>query len=198
MNKDYIMHDVALDYFNRGLLEIATSGYASDLGLVTKWMIIGSFDNFNGQGHDRFYPPEKEIALQATYSGVNDKTIKWKEHINPDYLGKIDLLTVLKDTEYVCAYAMVMVESPEEKDVQFRVGSNDQIKIWLNQKEIWNWNNPSGRLLEFDEDIIPVSLPSGKSQILLKVSNLGGNWGFCFRITDSEGYRIPNLKYSLR
>jgi hypothetical protein len=104
----------------------------------------------------------------------------------------------LEDVEYVCAYAMVMVESPKKKAVQFRVGSNDQIKIWLNQKEIWNWNNPSGRLLEFDEDIIPVSLPKGKSQILLKVSNLGGKWGFCFRITDSDGYRIPDLKYLLK
>jgi hypothetical protein len=198
MNKDYILHDVALDYLNRGIGKIATSGYASDLGLVTSWLMIGSFDNTANKGHDFIYPPEKEFNLEASYTGINDEPVKWQEHHNPEYLGMIDLLTIFKHIGFVSAYASVWVESPAAKEVQFRVGSNDQIKIWLNGKVIWNWDNPSGRLVVLDNDIIPVTLPAGKSRILLKISNMGGNWGFCFRISDDAGKRIPDLKYSIK
>jgi hypothetical protein len=160
--------------------------------------MIGSFDNTANKGHDLTYPPEKEFDLQASYRGVNNEPVAWKKHHNPQYLGMIDFLTIFKHIGYVSAYASVWVESPDRKEVQFRIGSNDQIKLWLNEKEIWNWDNPSGRLVRLDEDIVPVTLPAGKSRILLKVSNMGGNWGFCFRISDEAGNRIPDLKYSLK
>ena len=198
MNKDYILHDVALDYLDRGLGKIASSGYASDLGLVTSWLMIGSFDNTANKGHDFAYPPEKEFDPEASYIGMNNESVKWKEHHNPEYLGMIDLLTIFRHIGFVSAYASVCVESPAKQAVQFRAGSNDQLKIWLNGKDIWNWDNPSGRLVRFDDDIIPITLPEGKSHILLKVSNMGGNWGFCFRISDAAGNRIPDLKYSIK
>jgi hypothetical protein len=197
MNKDYIMHDVALDYLDRGIGKIATADYAFDLGLVTSWHMIGSFYNTANKGHGFMYPPEKEFDPRASYIGINNEKVKWQEHHNPDFLGLIDLLTIFKHIGFVSAYATVVVESPAEKKVQFRVGSNDQIKIWLNGREIWNWDNPSGRLVGLDDDIVPVTLPAGNSRILLKVSNMGGNWGFCFRITDEQGNRIPDLKYTL-
>jgi len=197
MNKDYILHDVAVDYLNRGIGKIATSAYAADLGLITDWMLLGPFDNRGNAGHDHRYPPEQEIDLSGVYAGINNETVKWREHHNPEYLGKIDLLPLFEHNSQVCAYAMTTVETPTAKEVQFRVGSNDLVKVWLNGEQIWNWDKPSGRLVSLDDDVIPVTLPAGKSSILLKISNLGGNWGFCFRITDAEGNRIPELKYSL-
>ena len=198
MNKDYILHDVALDYLNRGLGRITTTAYAGDLGLVSSWMIIGPFDNSGDKTHDTVYPPEKEIDFAKSYTGKNGKKIQWKEHHNPEYLGKIDLVSIFNDVGNVSAYAAVTVNSPEQKEVQFRIGSNDLVKVWLNGKEIWNWNDPSGRLVTLDDDIVNVTLPKGESQILLKVSNLGGNWGFCFRITDDKGNKIQGLHYKLR
>ncbi len=198
MNKDYILHDVAVDYLNHGIGKISASANAVNLGLITDWMVIGPFDNIGSKGHDHVYPPETETDLTATYSGVNGEPVKWQEHQNPKYLGKIDFLPIFKNTEYVCAYAAVNVKAAEKQKVQFRVGSNDLVKIWLNGKQVWNWNNPSGRIISLDNDIIPVTLPAGRSRILLKVSNLGGNWGFCFRITDNKGDRIPGLDFSAR
>ena len=121
-----------------------------------------------------------------------------QEHRNPEYFDKIDFLPFFKQVCQVCAYAAVTVESSQKRKVQIRLGSNDSVKMWLNGKEIWNWDNPSGRGVIFDDDVVPVTLPAGKSQILLKISNLGDNWGFCFRITDEHENRIPELKYSLQ
>ncbi len=195
MNKDYILPEVALEYLRKGLGELATELYASDLGLVTHWMLIGPFDNVGNLGHDKVYPPEVEMDLAKTYVGANGEPIKWQEHKNPDWIGTIDFLQIFKQTGYVCAYAAAVVESPKKQKVQIRLGSNDSIKMWLNGKEVWNLNK--GRVLGLDDDIVPVTLPAGKSKILLKICNRGANWGFCFRISDEKGNRIPGLKFSL-
>ena len=183
MNKDYILRDVALDYLGHelGKGKVATSESNADLGLVNSWMLIGPFDNTENKGHDTVYPPEKDINFTATYAGVNSVKVKWEEHHNPEFLGKIDFLTIFKHVGKVCAYAAVTVESPEKQEVQIRLGSNDYVKMWLNGKQEWNWwNNSKGRHVALDDDIFTVTLPKGKSQILLKISNVGGNWGFCF------------------
>ncbi len=46
-------------------------------------------------------------------------------------------------------------------NVQLRLGSNGFVKVWLNGKEVWNWNSPSGRLVKLDEDIVKVTIPKG-------------------------------------
>ncbi len=162
-------------------------------------MIIGPFENTGSRSHESIYPPEKKIDFSATFDiGKNGEVIKWRELHNPQYLGKIDFIPIFKNVGYASAYAAVKVVSPNERKVQFRLGSNDLVKVWLNGKEIWNWNDPSGRLVTLDDDTVDVTLPKGESQILLKVSNLGGNWGFCFRITDKEGNKIPDLQYKLK
>ena len=49
-----------------------------------------------------------------------------------------------------------------------------------------------------DDDIVDVTLPEGESRILLKTSQEGLSWGFCFRITDMHGEAIQNLRYSAK
>ncbi|MBN1348020.1 DUF4838 domain-containing protein [candidate division KSB1 bacterium] len=195
MNKDFILHDVALDYLSKGLGELATNQYAVELGLVTDWMLIGPFDNTGNEGHNRVYAPEKEINFDKMYPGMEGKTIQWRHHQNPPWIGMIDFLPLFDEVGWVSAYATAVVESPEKQDVQIRLGSNDSVKMWLNGKEVWN--NHLGRVVVMDDDTIPVTLPAGKSRILLKISNQGANWGFCFRITDEEGNKIPELQFTV-
>lgn len=194
-NKDYILQDVAIDYLNRGLGDVVTNRFARDLGLVTNWMLLGSFDNSENRGHDRSYPPEKAIDFAKEYTGVKDSKIQWKVHQNPEWIGKIDLLNIFEHVGSVCAYAATTVESSKAAKVWVRLGSNDSVKMWLNGKEVWN--HKTGRWVALDDDVFPVTLPAGKSQILLKISNVGANWGFCFRITDEKGNPISDLKFSI-
>lgn len=195
-NKDFVMRDVALDYLRRGLGQLATELFPQELGLVQDWMLIGPFDNTNYLGLDFVYPPEKEIDFSATYSGLNNQPVKWRTLHNPEWMGKIDLLPLFQETEWSTVYAVAFVESPRQRNVQIRLGSNDAIKVWLNGEEVWR--HESGRIVGLDDDIFPVTLPKGKSRILLKISNFGSNWGFCFRITDENGKKISDLKYSLK
>jgi len=192
-NEDFILARVAKDYLDSSLGQIAGEKFAKSLGLVTEWMLIGPFDNTARRGHGLAYPPEKEIDLSGEYDGVSGN-VKWRHHKNPRWRGYIDLASLMEPKDWVCAYALCYVESPEEMNVQLRVGSNDSVVVWLAGKKVWD--NKVDRTARLDDDIVPVTLPKGVVPVLLKIGQTGVNWGFYFRITDHNGNRVPQLKFS--
>jgi len=70
------------------------------------------------------------------------------------------------------------------------MGSNDSVKVFLNGKEIWD--NKTERTASVDDDLVPVTLPGGTSEILLKIGQTGLNWGFYFRITEPDSLKVPD------
>jgi len=100
-----------------------------------------------------------------------------------------------RNEDWRVAYAWVTVTSPEERAVQFRIGSDDQSKIWLNGKEVYAF--PDYRWAKVDNDTIPVTLKAGKNSILVKICNEELSWGFYFRITNTDGKPIPDLKINV-
>lgn len=139
--------------------------------------------------------PEKGIDFAASYAGKEGATVKWFPFQGESWQGLIDLTGIFAPTDWTTIYAVCYVTSPTSQAVQFRVGSNDSIKVWLDDKEIWD--NPISRGLELDNDRIDATLPEGTSRVMLKVSNTGLKWGFCFRITDSDGNAIKGLEVGL-
>jgi Domain of unknown function (DUF4838) len=197
VNKDFIMAEVARDHLNKQLSTFETAQFGRELGLVNDWMLIGPFDHTNRRGHDAVYPPETETDFTKAYEGKDGVTVRWFEFDGPEWAGSVDLAIQIKPKDWATAYAACYVTSPKPQEVQFRVGSNDSVKVWLDDEEVWDNPIPGGRGVMLDDDIVPVTLPEGTSRILVKVSNLGVNWGFCFRITDAEGSAIPGLEYAV-
>ncbi len=154
------------------------------------WLTLGPFDNIAGIGYNTEYIPEDttQIDLTAKYEGVGEQ-ISWKKFTDDAFDGYIDFG---KDINWRVSYAWTTVTSPDEREVQFRFGSDDQGKIWLNGKEVFA--NPNGGLVEIDRDTIPVTLKAGKNTILVKVCNGELSWGFYFRITDADGKSFEDLQ----
>ena len=154
------------------------------------WLILGTFDNTDGIGYNTAYIPEDttQIDLTAKYEGVGEQ-ISWKKFTDDAFDGYIDFG---KDINWRVSYAWTTVTSPDEREVQFRFGSDDQGKIWLNGKEVFA--NPNGGLVKIDSDTIPVTLKAGKNTILVKVCNGELSWGFYFRITDADGKPFEDLQ----
>ena len=107
--------------------------------------------------------------------------------------GFINLKQVFKKSNWSVAYGLLYLISPENRKVQFRIGTNEAVKVWLNDEEIWRFN--SNRAAIFDDDIIKVTLQKGANKILIKVCNRVGDWGFYFRVTDEEGNGIPDIQF---
>ena len=172
------MHDKAME-------EMLKTGIIHE----NQWLVLGPFDNADGIGYNTVYIPEDVtgIDLTAEYDGVDGK-VKWQKSTDDTFNGFIDFG---RNKNWLVSYAWVTIDSPDEKEVQFRFGSDDQSKVWLNGKEVYVF--PEHRWAKVDNETIPVTLKAGKNTILVKICNQELSWGFYFRITDTDGKPIPDL-----
>jgi len=186
LNEDYLLAMIAKEKTTVGLAD----RYAREQGFINTWLLCGPFENLGMEGHDRVYPPEERTGVKAQYQGKGGKTTSWQPSRTPEWQGYVDLLKEFAETDWVCAYALCWVTLDSgPKNVLFRVGSNDSVKVFVNGAQVWN--NKVERVAAADDDLVPVALPQGTSAILIKVGQTGRNWGFYFRITERDSLAIP-------
>ncbi len=194
MNPDYIEGRSAVSDVIRGLSEGRNLKTDAPFGLVTKWNVIGPFDNTGLLGHNGVFPPEKEINLDAQYEGA-EGPVAWRIIDASERLGYIDLLQHFKRQDWASIYALNYIQASHECDVQLRMGSNDGMKLWIDGELLLDTGD-GGRPAYFDSDIIPVHLKAGVTPVLLKVSQMERSWGFYFRITDTDGRQYKDIRLS--
>ena len=156
------------------------------------WMIIGPFDNTDKAGFDTQYPPETQVDFTSEYPGKG-KTAKWFRPKAGQMDGYVNLLQLIQPFEWAVAYAATCVQSPNTREVQLRIGSDDDVKVWLNGELVLSKAVDRGAAV--DQDIIPIRLRTGPNQLLLKVCNRTGGWGFYMRITDKMGQPYDDLSF---
>ncbi len=176
------------------------------------WIIISPFDNTDDKGIDIVYPPEIETDFDKFYAG-KDRIIRWGKFSKDIWDDKgfdvyIDLAYTYFDSfertgiEYVwnninlkcVSYLMTYVNCPEDMESQFRLGSVNGIKVWVNNELAFKTDVTRECLP--DLDIFLASLNKGKNVILLKLVSKGRNpYGFYFRITKPDGTQINGLEY---
>ena len=111
---------------------------------------------------------------------IKDKDLKWEQFSSADDI--VDLDTFYKGKDFVYAYALAEIKAPKAEDVFLGVGSDDGIRVWLNGKLVHdNWI-PRGVVK--DNDFVPLKLVKGTNQVLLKVQDIQGGWGFITRLLD--------------
>ena len=79
-------------------------------------------------------------------------------------------------------YAWAQIEMPEERQAVLGIGSDDGVKVWLNGELVHEYWVCRG--VGIDNDRVPVTFKKGMNQLVLKVQNQGGPWGFCCRLLD--------------
>jgi hypothetical protein len=159
------------------------------------WMIIGPFDNADGAALDKPYMPEREVDFAQECEGKTG-AVRWLKPANSRMDGFVDLVPVLKPSEWTVAYAATQMYSPEARNVQFRIGSDDEVKVWLNGNVVLDSNVP--RFAAIDQDVLHVYLQSGWNDVLVKICNRTGFWGFYLRVTDPQGRPRDDLRFSPR
>ena len=151
---------------------------------VRDWMVIGPFDLKMQKGvplgFDEVYPPEKKIELQKSYESTGKK-IGWKP-ATAETDGLVNLDKLFEPNDRVLAYVLCYVEAPTEMESTISLGSDHGAKMWLNDKLIFARHVP--RSARPDQDVIPVTLKKGWNTVLLKVEDLGGDWGFYLRFSN--------------
>ena len=171
-----------------GLRRIDGIRLAEDRRLVKDWYFLGPFDNPGSEGPAKQFSPEKKIDLGASYVGKNGLSVKWFRPFGYDSSGYVDLNTLFSPNDFSAAYALTYLNCSSEREAQFRFGSEDGIKVWLNGLEIFSYDTPRAAVV--DDDLVTVRLKKGWNKILLRVSDTWGSWGFYFRVTDLKGNPI--------
>ena len=80
----------------------------------------------------------------------------------------------------------------EQKGVRMKTGSDDQCKVYLNGKEVFQFTEE--RAADKDQDTTEVTLRRGVNVLVVKVVNVKVDWSFCVRFTDKDDKPLTQLK----
>lgn len=156
------------------------------------WRVIGPFDNKNG--FHKSFKPEKEQKWEKTYKNKHlNQKLTWITHNDSVADGYINLRPDLTQSDWAVAYAALDVVVNEACQAWIRLGSTDPVKVWVNGDEVWRFNRYRNALL--DDDKVAVTLTAGRNRLLVKICNRMDNMGFYFRITDTHGTALKNIRF---
>ena len=155
---------------------------------LRRWLFLGPIDiPWKGEGYFPNDQAQREffgvdpVALDRFQAQIQigDKSCPWAS-LDSEY-GVIDLSAVVPDW-FKVAYAWAQIDMPEERSGVLGIGSDDHVKVWLNGKLVHeNWVQ-GGRGVVADNDRVPVTFKKGMNQLVLKIQNGGGGWGFACRL----------------
>jgi hypothetical protein len=163
-------------------------------GFLTRWQILGPFENTERSGFDAVYPPEKAIDLSAAYPG-KEKEIRWQPFSSDDPRGKVDFNKPLGLLKESTAYATTVFHSDTERAAELRLGCKNAWKIWLNGQLLFS-RDEYHRGQQMDQYKLPCTLRKGPNTILIKCcqneqkETWTVEWEFQLRVCDSAGTAI--------
>ena len=167
-------------------------------GFLTKWHVIGPFDNTDRAGFAKVYPPETEISLSKTYEG-KEKQVQWQPFESADDYGKLDFNKPLTALKQSTAYAYTTFESATEREAELRLGCKNAWKVWLNGKLLFA-RDEYHRGQRMDQYKLKCHLRKGSNEVLVKccqneqTESWTAEWEFQLRVCDSGGTAILPLK----
>ena len=154
---------------------------------VNIWKVAGPFskEGVDALGlFDLKFGPEKN----SNYSN-------WKEIPVGSDGYEADFINLEKffGKEHSVAYLKSHVWIENSQTVLFELGSDDGIKLWLNEELVHQKNVLRG--YNQGEDVIEVHLEEGWNTVRVKVTQGTLGWGASLVITDLEHHPIDGLKY---
>lgn len=146
------------------------------------WYLSGPFLAKDGKtAYETAFEPEKGVDLKATYEDQRAKwvlTANFKDGETQDLSGDI-----------AATYLYRTIIAPSARTISFGVGTNDAVKIWVNDEVVLDQNVQRG--LTKDQDIVTAHLKEGENHLLMKVVNYGNAYQFAFRRMDETVGDIP-------
>jgi len=170
-------------------LGVDVLGDLREKGVVTGWHLLGPVP----WDEDRYpldweFVGEPRVRTDRSVRVAREK-LEWRKYATVDTGGMVSLRVMYGAHEYKAAYAFAEVILPEDGDYLLGVGSNDGFKCWFNGAEAGRFEG--GRAYSPNKDNLPVHGKKGKNEILLKVTQLGGDWAFSVQIFDANGQPVP-------
>ncbi len=152
------------------------------------WLAAGPYQEKGKKRADVFevmFAPEQEAPA---------KPVEWKEArtgTKPEDAWFVDLAKVVGKKSHQVAYVRTWIRSADERLAQLETGSDDGAVVWLNGEEVARSNED--RATVPGQDKAEVALRKGWNDLMIKVSQAGGQWSVCARFRDPAGGPVPGL-----
>ena len=152
----------------------------------TAWVIAGPYTEQGKNNIQLFDVPFGPELLGAE--------VEWRalEQTNPGEPWRFNLAKAIGGSN-CCVYARTMIFSDGEQPARLEIGSDDGVKVWLNGKVVHAANVNRGLTVAGDK--VDVTLSAGWNEVLLKVMQGGGDWGFACGIRAPDGGKLDGIKF---
>jgi len=193
------------------LLSVVVAGFAAGAeqskpdrdGFIRDWLLLSPIqlpgDTDGSAAINKSQVPDEGLLKPKAGDRVTvlGHEMTWKRVNTGSYYLDLNSLAQ-RETEMTVAYAVCYVASDvERKDLELRMGSNDQGKVYLNGKALLTATEP--RTMDQDSDVAKnVALSKGVNVVVFKIFNEGGSdWQGCLRFTDAGGKAVTDLAIRL-
>lgn len=135
------------------------------------WWTIGPFQAKSGkEAFETAFEPEQSVELSVALQGG---AYRWARRV--DFTdGELHTLS----GENSATYLYRTIFAPTARRVTLSLGSDDAIKVWLNQRIVHQ--NDVARGAAPDQDFVTLNLEAGENRLLMKIVNFGGMYAFYF------------------
>jgi len=138
-------------------------------------------------------PPERVSFPNGLPTGTEENAAppKW-EGVPMNACGFVNFGALFAQAEHISAYALQRVYSPRQQDVAILLGSDDQVRLWLNGKQIHEILDQGTAVP--DARAVPATLKAGWNTLLARVANVTGDHALYLRLSDSASDRRRALE----
>ena len=145
------------------------------------WHTVGPFRNNKRYVFRRPAGPEgKPVRLDQKFRLPTGETVNWSRR--PEWVdGRVHLGL---PGDIAANYLYRTIDSVQPQQVTLSLGSDDALKVYLNNNEVLA--NDVARGAAADQDTLELALHAGENHLLLKVANYGGESGFYFAVTSGQ------------
>ena len=150
--------------------EKAQQAAAANAVALSDWKRIGPFTagNFD-EAHAKAFVNEKAVNLKKEHGKL--KWVDAKNYVD----GKVHTLTGGNSAHYFYR----TIQSDIARQLELSLGSDDSFRIWLNGQLVADKKISRG--VAPDQDKVTLNLKSGENQLLFKIANGSGGYGFYFK-----------------
>lgn len=154
-------------------------------GYILTWLITGLYQEKGKLSRDVFdlaFSPEKPDAQDVAWKPLTAGIGAWA----------ISLDAMFGSVDHCAVYVRTRVWVPAAQAARLELGSDDAVKAWLNGKQVHA--HYLNRGVGPRQDLVDVQLQQGWNDLMLKIIEHEGGWGFCCRVRRPDGTAISELK----
>ncbi|HZR20551.1 MAG TPA: HEAT repeat domain-containing protein [Verrucomicrobiae bacterium] len=177
---------VATDPATRQAVQDALKQIQESAEYLTDWQVSGPYrqaDKDYAALFDIGFAPESQTGADTKWTALPPGT-------DPKRPWVMDLLKTLGGQQCV-AYVRTWIHSEQPRDAILELGSDDGVKAWLNEKQVYALN--VARPLQPGSDKVKVSLRAGWNPLLLKITQNNLGWEFCARLRNVDGSPLAGV-----